>query len=225
MVGATTCCHGAIRGKTPINRTTLDGGLRMPYRQYTLRADDGSTEIVWVRVPASAIIEWLGERPRLLAQGYPDRPPDLDTPNLRAWLPRLGEEGHPYFADRWRGPRIAETMFPVFTCTWHAPGSIVTKVILTGTEGGAFVSRVVVGHLTGERTVDKAKTYGPAVDPAEVWHEIETIVETINEAPMGWAPGDPLITTYGDFEAFHAEVDLAESEARAAGLLGPEWLH
>ena len=42
---------------------------------------------------------------------------------------------------------------------------------------------------------------------------------------MGWQPRDPMVTTYLDFVALDAEVETAEAEARAAGLLAPEWLH
>jgi len=54
---------------------------------------------------------------------------------------------------------------------------------------------------------------------------VETIVAAINEAPMGWQPRDPMVTAYLDFVALDAEVETAEAEARAAGLLAPQWLH
>ena len=71
----------------------------MPYRTLRLLTQEGLPETFWVRVPDPAVEAWLAERPRLRAQGYPDRPPDLDTPTLRAWLPRPGEGTLPYFRD------------------------------------------------------------------------------------------------------------------------------
>jgi hypothetical protein len=199
----------------------------MPYRPISLPSENGAAETHWVRVDDRAVAEWLPERARLRHRGYPDRPPDVDTPTLRAWLPRLGEQALPYFRDR--AARSAGTgdalVFPVFTATWHRPHSATTKVILTGLGDGSFLSRVVIVDESGNCPVDKAHRLGPDLDPNAVWAEVETVIRAINEAPMGWEPRDPMVTDYLDFLDLDAEVETAETEARAAGLLAPELVH
>jgi len=199
----------------------------MPYRTFRLLSEDGQPDTFLVRVDDRAIAEWLLERAHLKRRGYPDRPPDVDTVTLRAWLPRIGEVTLPYFRGR-IAPSAATgdtLVFPVFTATWHRPSGTTTKVLVTGFGDGSFMSRVVIVDESGDSPVDKAHRLGPEVDPDRVWEEIETIISAINEAPMGWQPRDPMVTTYLDFLALDDEVEAAETEARAAGLLAPEWLH
>lgn len=199
----------------------------MPYRTVQLLSRDGQCETFRVRVSDRAVAEWLLERAVLRHRGYPDRPPDVDTLTLRAWLPRVGEVTLPYFRDlptRSAGIGDAPT-FPVFTATWHRPNGVTTKVLVTGFGDGSFLSRVVIVNAAGDCPVDKAHRLGPDVDPNTVWAEIETIVAAVNEAPMGWQPRDPMVTTYADFLALDTEVETAEAEARAAGLLAPEWVN
>jgi hypothetical protein len=197
----------------------------VPYRSVTLSAGSSQPETFSVRVPDMAVEAWLAERQRLRAQGYPDRPPDVDTLTLRAWLPRPGEHDHPYFAGRATPRPMAESIWPIYTALWHAPERATTKVLVSGTGDGGIRSRVVVEHSTGERPVDKVKVYPPDADPDTVWREVETIVMAIDAARLGWGPDDPMVTTYLDFVALDDEVQAAEAEARAAGLLAPEWLH
>jgi len=199
----------------------------MPYRPISLPSESGLPETFLVRVSDGAVAEWSRERAGLKRRGYPDRPPDVDTATLRAWLPRLGESTLPYFRDL--PARSAGTgdalVFPVFTATWHRPDGGTTKVLLHGSGDGSFTSRVVIVDPSGSTAVDKTHRLGPDVDPDRVWQEIETIVRAINEAPMGWEPRDPMVTTYADFLVLDDEVETAEAEARAAGLLAPEWVH
>jgi hypothetical protein len=199
----------------------------MSYRSVSLPSTSGTTETFWVRVDDRAIAERLPERAGLKHRGYPDRPPDIDTPTLQAWLPRLGEQTLPYFRGRLaRSARPGGTqMFMVFTATWHRPNGVITKVLVTGMGDGSFLSRVVIVEPSGETPVDKAHRLGPDIDPDAVWAEVETIVRAINEAPMDWGPEDPMVTTYVDFAALNDEIETAEAEARAAGLLAPEWVH
>jgi len=113
----------------------------------------------------------------------------------------------------------------VFTATWHRPSGVTTKVLLTGLADGGFLSRVVIVDESGDFPVDKAHRLGTDINPDAVWAEVETIVRAINEAPMGWQPRDPIVTTYADFLVLDDEVEAAEADARAAGLLPPERVH
>ena len=45
----------------------------------------GAAETFPVCVDDKALREWERHRVRLAAAGYPDRPPDFDSPSLRAW--------------------------------------------------------------------------------------------------------------------------------------------
>jgi hypothetical protein len=199
----------------------------MPYRTYRVLSQDGQPETFVVRVDDRAIAEWPPERAHLKHRGYPDRPPDIDTPTLRAWLPRLGEQALPYFRDH--PARSAGTgdalAFPVFTATWHRLSGTTTKVLVTGFGDGSFLSRVVIVNASGDSPVDRAHRLGPDVDPGAVWGEIETIVRAINEAPMVWQPRAPMVTTYVDFLVLDDEMEAAERDARAAGLLPIEPVH
>jgi hypothetical protein len=199
----------------------------VPYRSVTVSTSSFPPETFSVRVSDDALLAWLRERVPLRHRGYPDRPPDVDTPTLRAWLPRLGEQALPYFRDRpTRSTGLGDALvFPVLTATWHRANGITTKVIITGLGDGGFLSRVVIVDASGDCPVDKAHRLGPDLDPDAVWREIETIVMAINEAPMGWGPDDPLVTDYLGYLALDDEVEAAEAEARAAGLLAPEWVH
>jgi hypothetical protein len=199
----------------------------MPYRPISLPSENGFPETHWVRVTDAAVAEWLRERARLKHRGYPDRPPDIDTPTLRAWMPRPGEQALPYFRGRpTRSTGLGDTLvFPVFMAMWRRPNSTTTKALVTGMGDGSFLSRVVIVNAAGDCPVDKVHRLGPDFDPEAVWAEIETIVAAVNEAPMGWQPGDPMVTTYLDFLDLDAETELAEAEARAAGLLAPKWAH
>lgn len=201
--------------------------VSMPYRPIILPAEKGHPETHWVRIPDAAVAEWLAERAGLRRRGYPDRPPDIDTPTLRAWVPRLGEATLPYFRNLpARSAGTGDTLiFPVFTATWHRPNSTTTKVLVTGFGDGSFLSRVVIVDPSGDCPVDKAHLLSPDTNPDAVWAEVERIVAFINEAPMGWEPRCPMLTTYADFVAVDDEVQAAEAEARAAGLLAPEWVH
>jgi len=199
----------------------------MLYRPISLPSENGLPEAQWVRISDAAVVEWLLERAQLKHRGYPDRPPDVDTVTLRAWLPRPGEQALPYFRDlpAWSAGAGEALAFPVFTATWHRPSGTRTKVLVTGFGDGSFMSRVVIVNASGDSPVDKAHRLGPEICPDAVWGEVERIVAFINEAPMGWQPRDPTLTTYLDFVALDEEVEAAERDARAAGLLTPEQVH
>jgi hypothetical protein len=197
----------------------------MPYRTFQILSQGGRSETFWVRIDNRAIAEWLPERAGLKRRGFPDRPPDVDTPTLRAWLPRSGEHDHPYFAGRTTARPMAESIWPVYTAVWHAHDRATTKVLVSAAGDGAIVSRVLIEHPSGSHPVDKVKVYPPDCDPDEVWREIEVLVMAIDAAPLGWGPEDPLVTDYVDYLRLDKEVETAEAEARAAGLLAPERLH
>lgn len=54
----------------------------MPYRDFTL--PDG--RVVRTRVSDEATLDWYESREMSIAQGYPDRPPDIDSGGMRGWI-------------------------------------------------------------------------------------------------------------------------------------------
>jgi hypothetical protein len=198
----------------------------MSYRSITVVGPAGPPERFAVRVSDAAVAEWLSERGRLRAEGYPDRPPDVDTDTLRAWVARPDEQALPYFTKG--GPALpgpAGPAFPVYSAVWHGRDGLCAKVLLLGLADGGFLCRVTITDGAGSPEVDEAHRLGPELDPAAVWAEVETVVAFIDAVPMGWRPGDPLLTDYIAFQSFEAAVAEAEADAQAAGLLARRWVH
>ena len=193
----------------------------MPYRSIRIAIPDSPAETFFVRIPEEAVASWLADRPRLREDGYPDRPPDIDTATLRAWLPRVGEEQHPYFRDgQWPRRRDGEIgSFMIATFVWSQPAGLTTKVFVSGLPDGSILSRVRIEDAAGPEPVDKARRYGPEIDPDAIWSEIETVVRAINEWPMGWSPGDPQVTTPLDFLDLDRGIAAAEADAATFGLV------
>ena len=68
-------------------------------RSYVL---DGRT--IPIFITDDALAEWEEHRRLLALNGYPDRPPDIDTPTLRSWILHPGEPG--YEKDRLPNPSV-----------------------------------------------------------------------------------------------------------------------
>ena len=71
---------------------------RAPRLWQTVNPWTGASETFTVCIDDRGLREWERDRVRLARAGYPDRPPELDSPNARAWNPT--EPGTPpRFAD------------------------------------------------------------------------------------------------------------------------------
>jgi hypothetical protein len=187
----------------------------VPYRR--VRITNGEeTEGLWSRVSDEATIAWLAERAYLKKRGYPDRPPDLDTPTVRMWLARPNEERLPYFRQQ-AVEEVSGGAFPVYTITWHAADGSGAKFLITGLLDGSFVGRLILEDEAGNLTIDKGRHYPPADDPDDVWDAVITIVGFIDAA--GPWEDTALVTDYADFVALDAEIDAAKADAMAAGLM------
>jgi hypothetical protein len=187
----------------------------VPYRPVRITTGD-KTETLWSRVSDEATIAWLAERHYLKERGYPDRPPDVDTPTVRLWLARPSEEALPYFR-RQALEGGSSASFPVYTVTWHAPEGSGAKFLLTGLLDGSFVGRLILEDEAGNRTIDKGHLYPPGDDPDDVWDAVTRIVVFIDAAGLWEA--EALVTDYLDFVALDAELDAARADAIAAGLM------
>ena len=58
------------------------GGL---HRYATRDPETGRRQVFDSRLSSTAFRDWELNRRRLRREGYPDRPPEIDTPRLRAW--------------------------------------------------------------------------------------------------------------------------------------------
>ncbi len=201
----------------------------MPYRTITIATPGARRETFLVRVSDEAVEAWLAERHRLRRAGYPDRPPDVDTPNLRAWIAHLDEEAHPYFRSGRPAPTLEDgpTTFQILTAVWmEVETGLTTKLLVSGASDGAILARVRIERaMPVAQPLDEVRLYDPAEDPDMVWDEIEAVLSGINEAPIDWDPAGPKISDYADFLALDVEVAAAEADARAAGLLPRPLVH
>lgn len=68
-------------GKASRNKQTR----RMGRRWSTTDPDTGETQVFTVFIADASLRQWERDRRRLRAGGYPDRPPEVDTPNSRMW--------------------------------------------------------------------------------------------------------------------------------------------
>lgn len=68
-------------GKASRNKQARRNGRRWS----TIDPDSGETQVFTVYIDDAALRQWERNRRSLRAAGYPDRPPEIDTPNARMW--------------------------------------------------------------------------------------------------------------------------------------------
>jgi hypothetical protein len=128
----------------------------MTYVRIQLEHPDGMVEEFDVRISPQGVQEWLRDRDSLRASGRPDRPPDVDTPTLRAWVQHPGEQ-HPFFARR--GAPLDQ--LPEAAVVWHEAERKVTWLMQTTDEGyhteavNQHVSGAVVSHMRHDYPIDE----------------------------------------------------------------------
>jgi hypothetical protein len=176
----------------------------MPYREIFL---EGETFVV--RVPASAITEWLGSRDRGRYIGYPDRPPDVDTPLLRGWIQHPNETAKFNYLASTVGH---QEVFPVYSisCDALGPLSIVVEAKLLvsyNVPQDKYTFRLIVRTLQGESIVDSEID----VDVTEIEEAFDVKIKQFAEAFVGEGA---FISTFADFEALQEETLLAEKELK-----------
>lgn len=167
-----------------------------------------------IRITDSAFEEWLAQRDELVEQGCPDRPPDVDTATLRAWVMHPGEESHPYFLNR--ANRELPEGFPVWFGSWHGPNGERTLVQVIGYDDGGFTCDV-----TEDDQPTMRYRWEPEDDPADIATALDRITEGVaNSRP--WKENEPLVTTYDEFLVFEQEMALAKAEAARGFLTLPD---
>lgn len=179
----------------------------MPYREIRL-----GYETFVVRVPTSAITEWLDSRDRGNYIGYPDRPPDVDTPLVRGWIQ------HPNESDKFN--YLASTVgnletFPIYSLSCEAQSPIsnividVKLLVSYSIPTDKYALRLVIRTLEGESIADSEFEVESERAETVFDHKLEQFAESfISKTTV------PFISTYADYEELMEETLLAEKELK-----------
>lgn len=184
--------------------------------------DDGTVEEFTVRISEEGFEEWLEQREVLTALGRPDRPPDVDTPEMRHWLRHPGEPNTPYFQETERQQRayVENGMFSVAGVSWSAGPNDATRLRIVGGMDGSFYVAVlaVIGGAPVEGRLPY-REYPPEMDANAVGDDIEEMLMSLNSVGVAMI-AEPLVTTYSDWLALEAEIELAAADI-ARGFANP----
>lgn len=141
----------------------------------------GQPELHQVSISDEALAEWVANRERLRAQGYPDRPPDVDTPKFHVWRQPAGE---PVEAPDGAG-------FVGSWTTLHPLGVVAKLLAVRAPDGGIILRQRVIGGdgagMQSQVYLAAPEALGPAVDEVlEMW------------AALGYPA--PIVATPADLE-------------------------
>ena len=107
----------------------------MGYRDFVL--PDGTK--VRTRLTDEATLEWYVEREKLARQGYPDRPPDIDTPSHLGWLEPMT------ILKQKRYNQSGVSSEAIAHYVWAAPGTPQIKLMISWmTPGEVYYLRIKV---------------------------------------------------------------------------------
>ncbi len=177
----------------------------MNYRRITI-----DNETFEVRISRDGFDEWLADRESLRMNGAPDRPPDVDTENLRAWLPHPGEEDHPYFVEHPvpTAEQAAELAFPVLSVSWKSMDGSRLRLLVIGEMDGAFVC-----HVQSDAGIGFRRDYPAEMGPDAVWTDIEEQVIAFSDRVNNLDPmASVKVTAYGYYLDFYAEMMAARAD-------------
>jgi hypothetical protein len=175
----------------------------MPYREVRV-----GKETFVSRISQEALDEWAEVRERNRVIGYPDRPPDIDTPLFRAWIAHPNETN--YF-----GVVQSEfgDVFPVYSISTEVLIGLPVEIKLLvsfRTEEQEYVFRRIARTLEGVTIGDVEDTVpledGPYILDAQIELFAEKFVKENDPVPF--------ISTYFDSEATMQEAKLAEEELK-----------
>jgi hypothetical protein len=169
--------------------------------------ETGEVEEFAVRIGPNGLRDWLMDREKLAATGHPDRPPDVDTPTLRAWLPHPGEEELPYFQRT--GAPI--DMLPEVALSLQAD-AVAVSWLMVSTEGGGY--HVEVRLLDHGLPVDAYSRDYADGEEAALHAELEELVRTMPDGVV------PRLSVLSDYLLAIAEYRLAEAELER-GFINP----
>ena len=168
----------------------------MPYKEIHI-----STETFASRVTNEAILEWLEARERNRVIGYPDRPPDIDTPMHRMWISHPNEINSFTHAP----VNIPQNSFPVYAICYA--NSLAEAKLLVQFEDNVYTIRRIIRTNQGESLGD----FSYSVSEQDVAETFELELELYSQI-FYYADFNPIISTYVDFAATEAEIATAYIE-------------
>lgn len=185
-----------------------------------------TAEVFESRISRRGLAEWVADRDALAAAGFPDRPPDVDTPHLRQWVEHPGEQDLPFFVQL-REDGEPEG-FPAITVRWHAGEVLDISHGLYWVDDHWVMAVAAAGTAAEQlhwpdyavRTDDGIiadRAFHGATDE-EVWETYELGLAAFNEC-HAWEDG-AVVTTYLEYAAFEQEVALAKADI-ARGFANP----
>jgi hypothetical protein len=172
----------------------------MPYRKVTINGETFET-----RLSIGAVMEWLDHR----HPSYPNRPPDIDTPELRGWVSHPGEnKDDPHFMERDRAKSESGMVYAVTAIprplTKDVPDVLKLIVTCDGDEY-TFTMKGLYDHGQGE---DFAGSHTTDAD--------DDPDEALEGALRGFAmliqPNTVMVVTSLDMDRLEDELDKAERD-------------
>jgi hypothetical protein len=180
----------------------------MPYRQVLL----STGELTIARISDAAITEWLEVRERNKNLGYPDRPPDIDTPLFRTWIQQPSDPGFEEMKKEAHGANS----FPILTLAQEdntALGRmepVEAKILISYEENIGYIFRFVVRELKTGYTVMDKESVKPEWDE-QYYEDVLNLYSSMFIHPYS---NPTMISTYFDFEEIWTETTLAEQELK-----------
>jgi hypothetical protein len=154
----------------------------------------GQAETFFVRISDEALREWERDRAHLARAGYPDRPPELDSPKHRAW--NLCAPGKPIVPGSLAGLKAKLGVDPTAKAlgTWRAgDGQFGVKINVGRRDDGSFVLHFVFAGDSGMEpppiveVVPDAAAARSHVEAYGHWLETE-----LGMPPLTWTSVDEL---------------------------------
>ena len=153
----------------------------------------GKLETFPVCISDEALREWKENRVRLAKAGYPDRPPEFDSPRHRAWN---GEApGRPFRRGELDGGVSTLGVDPMATAvgTWVSGDRHASVKINVGRrDDGVFVLHLVVQH--GQEEMSRVLTVSDDAAAREAVQKInDRLVARLDLPPLHWISADEIV--------------------------------
>ena len=179
----------------------------MPYREVYL----GDGEYTIARVPDEVVTQWLKDRTDgKVPQDVPNRPPDVDTSYLRAWIVGPRDPGYEPLSNR---PSFSESAGDFAVCAFATEIDVADMyaesklVIAYHADSNEYQFRFIVRTESGRSVVDRTKTIGADQITGEFFDKALAFwIDTFT------ADYEIIVTTYADMDEAEKELAVAHDE-------------